>query len=628
MWSDNETVNDLIGFKVHADLIRSVVTDPKLLPITIGIFGDWGNGKTSIMQMVRHDLDPENAVDTAEKGHREKIAVLYFNGWLFEGYDDAKAALLSSILNQLKSHKRFGPKIRDKVVSLLKRVDIMRLAKFGWRNIGAPIVGAYAAAHAGAIPPQIVASINSLAGNSSEGMLKPEESSDSIMDLRTFREEFAAMLKDSDMSSLVVLIDDLDRCSPETIIDNLEAIKLFLNVDKTAFVIGADRRIIRHAITVRYHESVAAGKDTQDDDLRIADDYLEKLIQVPYSLPRLSPTEIETYITLLFCHRDLPPEKYSDCIAKCDRLRAENRFRSFGFAHVKEALGGYAMPAKLHEALGIVSVAATMITECLNGNPRQVKRFLNAYTLRRKLAEVAKMDTLRDDVLIKLMLLEYAELLRIKELAKWQEEDRGYSTKLKRMEDAEKSRQTFGKDSPAGIVPLEWDTERIHRWMALPPFLSEVDLSDYFWLARDRLASSMSGLTMIPPLVRRIFEDLLKKASRPAAARIVKDLNPDDCVYLDDLLTRNLTRQPDNPDAFDAFKAMVEVRPERTTAFTDALVSLPVERMTQSYPGQLLLMKKQFPGIGEKIDLVLEYIRGEPNTKAGKALAVSAKIGR
>ncbi|HVF02271.1 MAG TPA: P-loop NTPase fold protein [Rubrobacteraceae bacterium] len=58
MWADNETTLDLLGFKVHADLVRSVVTDPDLLPITIGVFGAWGGGKTSVMKMLQADLEP------------------------------------------------------------------------------------------------------------------------------------------------------------------------------------------------------------------------------------------------------------------------------------------------------------------------------------------------------------------------------------------------------------------------------------------------------------------------------------------------------------------------------------------------------------------------------------------
>src|SRR5579864_3042402 len=118
MWSDNETSDDLIGFQVHADLVRSVVTDSKMLPVTIGIFGDWGGGKTSLMKMLERDLDAENWGESdVEQALYRDIAVVYFNGWLFEGYDDAKSAILSSILLALGDHKRFGPKIRDKVLS-------------------------------------------------------------------------------------------------------------------------------------------------------------------------------------------------------------------------------------------------------------------------------------------------------------------------------------------------------------------------------------------------------------------------------------------------------------------------------------------------------------------------------
>lgn len=73
--------------------------------------------------------------------------------------------------------------------------------------------------------------------------------------MRTFREKFASLLEDSNIESHVVLIDDLDRCSPERIIENLEAIKLFLNVDRTAFVIGAGPRIVRHAIAWIYKDN-------------------------------------------------------------------------------------------------------------------------------------------------------------------------------------------------------------------------------------------------------------------------------------------------------------------------------------------------------------------------------------
>ena len=119
MWPDNETCNDLLCFDVHAELLAGLMTNPRLLPLTIGLFGDWGGGKSSVMSMLRRRLE---ALD--------RVACLHFNGWTFEGYDDARAALMASILLQLGEHKRIGPRVRDRIVPLLKRVNYLRIATF------------------------------------------------------------------------------------------------------------------------------------------------------------------------------------------------------------------------------------------------------------------------------------------------------------------------------------------------------------------------------------------------------------------------------------------------------------------------------------------------------------------
>src|SRR5690348_4987046 len=129
MWADNETNIDLLGFAVHKDLILRLVTNPKLLPITVGVFGDWGGGKSSVMRMLETELNSDQYKD---------VACLYFNSWVFEGYDDAKAALLSSILIQLGEHKRFLPEKRDQIVKLLKRVNFMRVVKLGLTRLVIP----------------------------------------------------------------------------------------------------------------------------------------------------------------------------------------------------------------------------------------------------------------------------------------------------------------------------------------------------------------------------------------------------------------------------------------------------------------------------------------------------------
>lgn len=95
------------------------------------------------------------------------------------------------------------------------------------------------------------------------------------------------MLRDTDIEKLIILIDDLDRCSPEWVIENLEAIKLFLSVSGTAFIIGADPRVVEHAIRLRYAERAIA-EDKKDESERLVKDYLEKVIQIPYRLGKVS----------------------------------------------------------------------------------------------------------------------------------------------------------------------------------------------------------------------------------------------------------------------------------------------------------------------------------------------------
>lgn len=56
MWSDKETSKDLLGYTVHAELLKSVVTNDKNLPITVGLYGDWGSGKSSILKILEEDL--------------------------------------------------------------------------------------------------------------------------------------------------------------------------------------------------------------------------------------------------------------------------------------------------------------------------------------------------------------------------------------------------------------------------------------------------------------------------------------------------------------------------------------------------------------------------------------------
>ena len=65
---------------MHADLICSVIRDTKILPVTIGVFGDWGGGKTSIMKMLERNLDLDTYLEsTPEREYSESVDVVYFS---------------------------------------------------------------------------------------------------------------------------------------------------------------------------------------------------------------------------------------------------------------------------------------------------------------------------------------------------------------------------------------------------------------------------------------------------------------------------------------------------------------------------------------------------------------------
>lgn len=659
MWTDNETALDLIGFRVHADLIRSVVMNQKLLPVTIGVFADWGGGKTSLMKMLEHDLDPENhTAGSAERTQREKIACLYFNGWMFEGYDDAKSAILSSVLLALGEHKRFGPKVRDKVVGLLKSVNWMRIAHLGLKHVAMPAIVAYATGGASLVPA-IAASAGAFFGAKSaqppapattppttkekpeaekinwEELINKDPGSAGPLDARTFREQFGVMLKECNVESLVVLIDDLDRCSPERIVENLEAIKLFLNVENTAFVIGADPRIVRHAVAWKYKgygEAAGEGETEKEAGDRLVTDYLEKVIQYPYRLPRLSPAEIETYMVLLFCQHHLAEGAFKDVVAGCEEQRQKNRYAVFGYAGVKACMakGMYGEPTELlGKAITFGATAAPMITEGLKGNPRQVKRFLNAFGLRKQLAEIAKLTNIEDAVLVKLMILEYAREARFRQLYDWQAAQDGQPQEIVRLEEAIRGdKGSIDNEDGAKKVSEEWGAAWLRRWVAMDPPLAGVDLRDYFWVARDRLQTTMTGLSMVPPLVRRAFEGITSGNAgqvRTAVASI-KEFDEDEREALFTLLRRHVAQKLDEKAGFDGLRALVESDVAgAATCLAQVFLDNPSDDMPPAVGGDIVRLAATKPAAEQILQPAIERLKKATTTKIGRAVEVALK---
>lgn len=563
MWADNETAEDLLGFKIHADLIIDVLNDNSVLPITIGVFGDWGSGKSSILKIINDQLSGKDG------DLKDNTLVLYFNGWLFEGYDDAKAALLESIIEQFAKHETIGNKVKDSTTKLFKSVKWMRVLGLGFKKIVLPATNAYLTGGLSLVPhlakefSEFDSSklIEKLKGDDAENFLgelinKNEEEETKLV--RTFRRDFTEMIEKSDIEKLVVIIDDLDRCTPERLIENLEAIKLFLNVDKTAFIIGADPRIVKHAIEFRYKTgSIENASDLDTRNERIVSDYLEKLIQLPYTLPKLSDHEVETYMTLLFCKNQLSKEAFNKVIEGFIQHQRNNRYGVYGFGNI-HALISDEEQTKLNESVTLIASLSSIITEGLNGNPRQIKRFLNTFLLRKRLVDIAGIQNFKVDVLVKLMVLEYSKLGLFKKLYEWQVSQEGEPKELLALEklvlanDMEKIKAEFDSD---------WATEKIIRWLKVEPKLSNIDLRDYFWISRDQLSKSIDGSSLIPPYIRDLARKLIEHGSGTILARTVADevvkLDEHSSDILLNILTKELVKTPESVELHKVFIELI-----------------------------------------------------------------------
>ncbi|WP_418501763.1 KAP family P-loop NTPase fold protein [Flagellimonas sp.] len=622
MWADNETSEDLLGFKVHADLLVDVIKDDSVLPVTIGVFGDWGSGKSSILKIVESEL-----TNGEESGFHNGTLVLYFNGWVFEGYDDAKAALLESIIEKFDKHKTIGHKVKDNTKKLLKSVKWMRLLGLSFKKVIVPTASAYLTGGASLIPfllnefsqidPEDLTA--KLKGDGAEDFLKDiikRNENEEVTLVREFREDFKEMIEKSGINKLVVIIDDLDRCTPDRLIENLEAIKLFLNVEKTAFVIGADPRIVRHAIEHRYKtDSIENSDDPNSRNNRIVSDYLEKLIQIPYYLPKLTDNEVETYLTLLYCKKAMG-DNFGKVLETFKKNRENNRYDVFGLGDI-QTLVTDDEEKELRESVSLIASLSPVITEGLKGNPRQIKRFLNTFTLRNRLVKVAKISDFKVDILAKLMVLEYATPSLFRNLYEWQSAQNGEPRELILLEqlaetnDVEEIKKQF---------PPDWHSEKMIRWLNAEPKFSNIDLRDYYWISRDQLSTSISGSSLISPHIRSISKKLIEHGSgsiltKTVTQEVIGKLSAPDYETLLSLLEKELIKSPEDTNIHKVFiEIMAQNGPEVIDTYGRVIKKVDNSKIPFSLRNEFQLAEKKNEDIKSIYDLF------DKNSQISKAL--------
>lgn len=250
MWNDIETTKDLLNFTVVAKTAAQLVRESNGEPISIGISGNRGVGKSSLVKMIGV------ALKETDSEASNKYIFLEFNAWLYQGYEDARIALLQTVSDKLlkESEERKGN--IDKAIDFAKRVKWLQLTKLLTPAALGAIWGGTIGGPLGAVIGAVGGVVKS-EGNPSEedltrlketysalkpelsGLLKEKRIQSLPQEIEELRNSFADLLKELGIT-LVVLVDDLDRCLPETAISTLEAMRLLLFIPHTAFIIVAD----------------------------------------------------------------------------------------------------------------------------------------------------------------------------------------------------------------------------------------------------------------------------------------------------------------------------------------------------------------------------------------------------
>lgn len=444
---DNPSRVDLLGFDDIVAAVESTITREDLDPITVGINAPWGGGKTTVLRLLEKKLEA-----------RDDVLVVYVSPWEYDRSTDTKATLIGAVLGRLEGEVRGSQSALEAVGRRLKelrhRINVAKAVKL-----------AATSALTMAIP-----SVDDLASLFDGGGQTGDPT------LQGFREQFSSFLSEealTHVSQVIVLVDDLDRSLPDTVVETLEAIKLFLSVDKMAFVIAADEDNVARAIGQRLEST---GQPTT------ARQYLEKIVQIPFRIPALSRERTEEYLALLLLGDT----------GNVDALVNRARETRGGGRSLAARFDGL-VPDGRRSDVELAEQLAPILHRHTQGNPRRLKRFLNALWLRTAFARARGVE-LHADACSKLMVAEllYPDLFA--QMLGWL----ASGTLANNIHDIEHGTGDYA--------------EQVIEWGRLAPSLHDVDLPAYLLLA-----ASLRGET--------VEEAALPLELREIANRLTADSN-------------------------------------------------------------------------------------------------------
>ena len=507
MWPDKETEIDYLNFGYMVNLVANIATNRDLSPSTIGLYGDWGSGKSSLMKLVQKKIE-EKYPKNEKKKDTVKTLCIEFNGWLFEGYEDTKTSLCGAILDALADKKRFSKEVTDYAKELIKKIDINKIlgkgVKYGLDLFLSGGIGILTDLSLSSLLSTIKSNAGEVQAKDIEEILSMLKKNDKTRtEIKNFRNEFKDLLKKSKVENVVVFIDELDRCLPDTVLEVFEAMRLFLFVEGMSFVIGADERLIQYSIKSKY-------KEVPGNNLDIGKEYLEKVIQYPLYIPQLTRAEVNQYLACLLLKQTLSDEKFKEILGIVYTLTPD---QDLSMDLISDKAPDLTENCK--QEMALARQISSVLAPSINGNPRQCKRFLNTLYMRLKLAE-ARNVILDKNILAKLMLAEYFNPEFFKAVTKPENREL-----FKEFEKGE----VLNDENPFAV----WkEKDWVKKWMQNDTRLEDENLDKYVYFSDVKNRYGQSNLDLLSPTARKCYELLVNgtEMNRNSALTFIGKLAP------------------------------------------------------------------------------------------------------
>jgi predicted KAP-like P-loop ATPase len=578
MWHDIEAEVDLLNFGVVARAAADLIRQAGGAPLTIGVSGGGGAGKSTLVKLIRADLEggmPEDAPAS------NAYVVMEFNAWLYQGYEDARQALLQAVSDRLLEEAKKRKTFVEKALDFAKRVRLLKVARLAAPMLMHAGIGSVAAGPLGAFVGAATGLVKGLSDETKReeqlaalkeayADLKPElkeliaeRQEDSLpKEIHALREAFAKLLADMGVT-LVVFVDDLDRCLPHTAIATLEAMRLLLHVKNTAFVIAADESMIRGAVRAHF-----AGVDIENG---LVTSYFDKLIQVPLRVPRLGVNEVKVYLALLMAELAVRQGQLTPEVQKQGQDTLLSLLKTaWGKGITRGDLAkSYGNEAKnIATSLDMADQLAPLLVSAsdIAGNPRLIKRFLNNLMIRLTIAKAMNMP-IAIEQLVKVQLLERvaspaAFEFFVKTVASSPD---GRAEFLDPLEAAARTDEEY-------VAPhASWAPPFYQQWVRLSPLMAGSDLRALLHLSRDR-SLGLAAYDELSEDAKRLLEATME--AKDVSKVLVSQLMARSQADVSRILTRLIRKARDAQwEAVDLLRCLncTEAHPELGDQFVQAL---------------------------------------------------------